>query len=214
MVDLHAHILPAVDDGAGTLEEAIGMLREARSVGVTRIIATPHMRRGSDIRAKANAAYAALAPQALALGIELRLGYEVNASMLATPEILPSLCFDADLPDGKRALLLEMEPSMPPVEMEVRVTEWIREGIVPILAHPERMAFVQARPEVLMGWTVYGCLLQLDAESIMAPGWTRVRRTAEKLLRGGFVHYVASDAHRPGDYKTFANALKRTRNRL
>ena len=46
LTDVHAHILPGVDDGAESLEEARQMLQMAYDQGIRRIIATPHYRRG------------------------------------------------------------------------------------------------------------------------------------------------------------------------
>ena len=42
MVDMHAHILPGVDDGPKTMEESIQLLEMAIGEGITDIIATSH----------------------------------------------------------------------------------------------------------------------------------------------------------------------------
>src|ERR1035438_10663669 len=42
MLDLHCHILPGVDDGAASLDEALAMARFCVRDGITRVIATPH----------------------------------------------------------------------------------------------------------------------------------------------------------------------------
>jgi hypothetical protein len=44
MIDLHTHILPALDDGPATLAESIGMARTAAAEGITTVVATPHVR--------------------------------------------------------------------------------------------------------------------------------------------------------------------------
>jgi protein-tyrosine phosphatase len=43
MIDLHAHILPQLDDGAESLEESIEMCRISHKDGVRTIVATPHI---------------------------------------------------------------------------------------------------------------------------------------------------------------------------
>jgi protein-tyrosine phosphatase len=43
MIDLHCHILPGVDDGPATEQDAIDLARGARADGVTKIVATPHV---------------------------------------------------------------------------------------------------------------------------------------------------------------------------
>ncbi len=43
MIDLHAHILPRLDDGAEDLEESVEMCRTSYRDGVRTIVATPHI---------------------------------------------------------------------------------------------------------------------------------------------------------------------------
>jgi len=50
MIDLHCHILPGLDDGAKTLDEALGMARIAAEDGIETMVATPHIFRGEDPR--------------------------------------------------------------------------------------------------------------------------------------------------------------------
>ena len=42
MIDIHAHILPGMDDGARDLEDSVEMARMAAESGTTAITATPH----------------------------------------------------------------------------------------------------------------------------------------------------------------------------
>ncbi|HHY09918.1 MAG TPA: hypothetical protein GX528_05045, partial [Firmicutes bacterium] len=48
MIDLHTHILPAVDDGAPDLETALAMGEEGEKQGLKVIAATPHFDLDSD----------------------------------------------------------------------------------------------------------------------------------------------------------------------
>ena len=50
MVDLHCHILPALDDGALDLRDSVGMARQAAADGIEPICATPHIRHDHDVR--------------------------------------------------------------------------------------------------------------------------------------------------------------------
>src|SRR5437868_14303255 len=43
-VDLHAHFIPGIDDGARTKDEGVELLRALKECGFERVIATPHMR--------------------------------------------------------------------------------------------------------------------------------------------------------------------------
>jgi len=42
MVDLHCHILPGLDDGAKTIEDALAMAEDAIADGITHLAGTPH----------------------------------------------------------------------------------------------------------------------------------------------------------------------------
>jgi protein-tyrosine phosphatase len=45
MLDLHCHILPDLDDGATSLEEALAMARRCVADGITHVTVTPHCNR-------------------------------------------------------------------------------------------------------------------------------------------------------------------------
>ena len=47
MIDIHAHILPLIDDGARSEIESLHLLKQAKDSGVTAIILTPHYIVGS-----------------------------------------------------------------------------------------------------------------------------------------------------------------------
>ena len=46
MIDVHSHIVYGVDDGSKTIEDTMHMLKEAKKVGFTDIICTPHYMEG------------------------------------------------------------------------------------------------------------------------------------------------------------------------
>ncbi len=49
MIDLHCHLLPAVDDGPRDMGEAIAMCRRAVEEGITHAITTPHIHAGKSL---------------------------------------------------------------------------------------------------------------------------------------------------------------------
>jgi len=46
MIDIHSHLLPGIDDGAKTLDEAVALARHAASHGITHSVITPHIHPG------------------------------------------------------------------------------------------------------------------------------------------------------------------------
>ncbi len=198
MLDLHAHILPGVDDGARTQDEALKMLDAASSIGVDTIVATPHVRSESANYPKIFAAYEWLSSRASVAGVRLLLGYEVYYRVLLhkDPARLRHLCIT-----NTNTLLLELSNDHLFPQWEYILSDLVQEGYDPVIAHPERYVYIQEHPEIIAQMRRYGCKIQLDARAFQKPFFSRERIAAEKLLRFGWADYIASDAHHPDDYK-------------
>jgi protein-tyrosine phosphatase len=199
MVDLHAHLLPGVDDGAATLEEMIRMCRLAMADGITAAIATPHQLHELwpnadrvDLEARFEALCGA-APDGLdlALGAEIRVGSELLGEVDALPggNLLPLA--------GSRYLLLELPSLRVGPEPRAIVHELAVAGWRPVLAHPERIRWLAEDPGTLAGLVERGALLQLTAMSVTGEFGRRAQACCSFLLDEDLVHFVASDAHGP-----------------
>jgi len=195
VIDLHCHPLPAVDDGPGTTEESLAMLREAAAADTRTIVATPHVSASyPGTRADGVAAgVRALQAAAERAGIDVRLlaGAELellHRDMVAAAE-LPGLRLGGgpytlvELPFTATAAfaqsLLGLYPEVQPA----------------VLAHPERCRAFHDDPGLAARLVEQGMLVQLTAASITGSFGTAVRRTAWNMLEQGLVHVVASDAH-------------------
>lgn len=214
MVDIHAHILPGVDDGARSMDEARAMLDEARGVGVRTIVATPHI---YDIKTElfpVRHAHAAMQRMSETWGIALHLGFEVNLHAAAAGPMEYEPYSFALSPDGPRYLLLELSNTTKLEDAAGATMEIVRQGLVPVLAHPERYAFVQADVYALHELMSYGALMQVDAMAFLYSVFSPMRRTATKMLREKMITFVASDAHQPGDYVRYAKVMKRLRDQI
>ncbi len=211
MLDIHAHILPGVDDGARSHRQSLQMLKAARDAGIDVLVATPHLRKPKEDLPRIADAYCWLKPHAYAAGIHLLKGYEVSYKVLLD---LPCSEVGRYCISGTNLLLLELD--------NVRLfPQWNRvlgglakEGIVPVIAHPERYVYIQEHPEMAGKMRRYGCKIQIDAPAFLKPPWSMERRTAGKLLRIGWTDYIASDAHRPDDYRQLQAALRKLQGRL
>ncbi len=196
MIDTHLHILPGVDDGPETVDEALALARVLVQEGVHSAIATPHYndefprRSAAEIQARVHDLQYALDRQ----GIPLRLyaGHEV----LIKPGLVEDIQSGrvATL-NGSRYLLLELWPSTWIPETERVIFELRAAGIVPVLAHVERYRAIQDNPDRLATLIQQGVLAQLTAGSLTNLWGKTVRRSAETLLKKGLIHCIASDAH-------------------
>ena len=195
MIDLHSHVLPGLDDGAADLDEALAICQAAADDGIEVLAGTPHVR-AHDYPTTAQQmenAFAALS--AAAEGI-LRLvpGGELDLEELRRPvEELRRFA----LAGNPRYLLVETPYLGWPLDIGDRFFELRASGITPVLAHPERNADVQQRPELLEPLVSTGTLVQVTAGSLDGRLGRRAQSSVAALLQRELVHLVASDGHAP-----------------
>lgn len=196
MIDTHLHILPGVDDGPESLEEALALARALVQEGISSAIATPHYNDEFPRRSAAEIA-ARVYDMQYALnhnGIPLRLfpGHEA----LIKPGLLEDIQAGrlATL-NSSRYLLLELWNDAWLPETERVIFELRAAGIVPMIAHPERYRAIQQDPARLAILQRQGVLAQLTASSLIGMQGRTTRRCAETLLKKGLIHCIASDAH-------------------
>lgn len=200
MTDIHCHILPGVDDGARRPEEAVEMARMAWHSGVDTIIATPHtnLPENGDLNFASSEmlehfrTFQQLLDQE---GIPVRV--YPGAEVMFTPE-MPDLLEEGMLLTlaGSRYVLVEFYFDVPFYFMDDALHQILDTGYVPVLAHPERYYSVQSDPDMIREWFEQGIIIQVNKGSILGRFGKECEETAEWLLERGFVHIVASDAHR------------------
>jgi len=183
-VDLHAHVLPALDDGVKSVAEAVEVVGMLGRLGFDVICCTPHQKVGSWVPSSASISKArADVAQALAagdVGVELRLGAENFWD-----ELFVQRCVEGGLPtySGERAFLVEVSPVNPPVKLEEQLFRLRTRGPLPVLAHPERYHGLCKQPDGL----AHACASDAhDAEDARAAGqgiaWLR-KRMGEAVVK-------------------------------
>ena len=198
MIDLHSHILPGIDDGVRTLDEACDLAYTAAVDGVKVIAATPHVRADHPTTVEMmEAGVAALRAELLAEEIDLQIvhGGEIDLGLLwAVPR---DELRRFTLAQTGRYLLLEFPYRGWPLALNSSVSALVEQGITPLLAHPERNPEVQDRPTRLGELIAAGALAQVTAASLDGRLDRAAESTAKRLLELGLVHVLASDAHGP-----------------
>ncbi len=211
MLDIHTHILPGVDDGAKSHRQALQMLSTARAAGIDVLVATPHLMHSKEDLSRFTDAFCWLQPHAQAAGIHLLKGYEVwYQALLDLPfSELGRYCIS-----GTNLLLLELD-SLHLFPQWNRVLGGLaREGYEPVIAHPERYVYIQEHPEIIGKIRRVGCKIQIGVHAFLKPPWNKERSTAEKLKRKGWMDFIASDAHRPQDYRQMQSVLRKLEGHL
>jgi protein-tyrosine phosphatase len=200
LIDLHSHVLPAVDDGARTLEESLAIARSASGLGVRMMAATPHVRASSrsvDIRSlsgRVRELNEALVAERIPLVVETGGALDPARLLTLTADELELVSLA-----GSRYVLVETPYERDPIaaSFESLVRHAIGEGIRPVLAHPERNPRLATVP-LIESLVADGALVQVTAASLVGEFGSRARGRAFKLIRAGLAHVVASDVHRVG----------------
>jgi len=198
MIDIHNHMLPAVDDGAKDDEMALSMLKEAVNQGVEHLVLTPHLYEADIIKGtgewkakieKGKQAIASLL-EANALPIKVTVAAEVRYQ-----DMLPIILEELDVLIGGKYLLLEFAFHSVPNNLERIIYEITRKGVIPIIAHPERIKPWQREPQRLEELINMGCPTQLDIGSFLGTLGPNSEKLANYLFDRDAVHLVGSDSH-------------------
>lgn len=195
MIDLHSHVLHGLDDGARNLEQSLEIARAAVADGITGLAATPHVREDYPTSPAAMSAAVVELREALAaegVPLELHEGGEIALTQL---DRLGHDDLRGFALAGSRYLLVECPYSGWPLDLASRAFRLQTDGLVPVLAHPERNA--EASPERLEPLIAAGMLVQVTAASLDGRLGRRVQRAGLELVHAGLAHLVASDAHAP-----------------
>lgn len=199
MIDIHSHILPAIDDGSRSVEESIEIGRQEVEGGTSTIFATPHVYTNADF-AKSDSF-----PERVAelqqvfdeenVGLKIVQGAEVFPMM----EILDALGKGHPISLGgkKRHILLDLPLGQSPMILDRLTFDLLTAGITPILAHPERTAPVQESLEVLIPFLERGVLCQINAGSLFGKYGAQAQKRANEILTLQWAQFLASDKHRP-----------------
>lgn len=199
MIDLHCHLLPGIDDGPEDLASALKLARHAVAAGIRTSVVTPHMHPVRYDNLAANIRDAAQDFQQIldAEGIALQI---LHAAEVRLDHEILSWVGDGHIPwlghwQGERVMLLEFPHSQVPVGADKLVAWLLKQGIRPMIAHPERNKDIMRSTDKLLPFVRMGCLLQVTAGAVAGSFGEFARLRAVDLLERGWVTVLASDAH-------------------
>lgn len=197
MIDIHAHVLPGLDDGPANMGEALALVRAAAEDHIDTIVATPHMLDGI-YNAQRRDIFAAVtelneAIKEHGIPITVLAGADIH-SETEIPELLRQgeLVTIADL--GKH-IILELPPDVVPRELDQLLFAIQLQGVQPIISHPERNRVIQEDPGELVPLVEAGSLAQVTAASVIGDFGQRVQEAVKTLFEWRLAHFVATDAH-------------------
>jgi protein-tyrosine phosphatase len=195
VIDLHAHVLPGLDDGPATVEQALALASAAVAAGTRTIVATPHVDHTYDTTpedVEYGVSHMRDAVAAARVELEILPGAEVALTRL--PDLEPRVLDRLRLGDGAYLLVecphTALVPNLDADLFAVKV-----HGHQVILAHPERSQCFLGDPERLRRVVHSGTLCAVTAGSVEGRFGRRVREFALELLAEDLVHALVSDAH-------------------
>ncbi len=200
MIDMHSHILPGIDDGAQSLDEALALARQASQDGTTLAFLTPHSwgtipaclaKRQQSLRLFQDAWRHENSALQIRTGLECFLQDHIFDAVLQYPD-----CFYQSN-NKQRLLLLEL-----PWDYDFRLLAnvlfqaQLRE-ITLVLAHPERYVGFLRQAHILPDLLEKGLYLQFNASAFSGGIWSwRRRKIIIQLLRSAPTQMLlGSDAH-------------------
>ena len=200
-IDIHSHIIFGADDGAGSLDEAVALLKLDREEGAYAVFATPHY--GTE---NISAPDAALVMQKFELlkaraaeevpEVKLYLGTEWYCAYTLARRIR---CREAFRMNGTDYILTEFleygDVHESPEKIRTNLTELKSQGFLPILAHPERYEALQEDWDLAREIHDSGVLLQVNAYDLELNGSLKTKNLARWLAKERLISFIGSDMH-------------------
>jgi protein-tyrosine phosphatase len=195
VIDLHSHLLPAVDDGSKSVEQSVAVLTRFAAQGITGVCLTPHLLASQapygapDMHDAAFETLKPVAPPEIRLfrGAEVMLDRPLNEKVARERRVTLN---------HSRYILVEFPRLVVAQTVEHALALVVAIGLVPVVAHPERYRCFH--PEAVRRWKALGALMQVDGPTLLSPRGRGTR--ARQLIEYGLADIAAGDNH--GDERT------------
>jgi protein-tyrosine phosphatase len=196
--DLHSHLIPGIDDGAKTMDDALALLQKFVDLGYKKVITTPHIMSDfykntpqiindglKELRAAAKEAN-------IDIEIEAAAEYYLDHQMSHYIQQCEILTF------GDNYILFELSFTSEQNRVKETIFELITEGYKPILAHVERYPYYNNEWDKIDDYRSRGVLLQLNINSLSGQYGPQVKKMAEQLIDKDWIDVIGSDCHHIG----------------
>jgi protein-tyrosine phosphatase len=197
VIDIHSHIMPEIDDGARSIEEALEMARIAAEDGIEYMVSTPHMFNGLSANPEPSEILERVAALNEAInnpeGLKILPGNEVHISHDIADHARNNRVMKIN---QQNYMLVEFPQLTVPIGVDELFYKLLIQGVRPILVHPERNGQLQANPSTVGKFVDRGVYIQVTAMSVTGEFGPAAKATADTLLRHNCVHFLATDTHR------------------
>ena len=199
MYDLHNHLLPGIDDGPKRSEETLKIMEICGRQGIKEIVATPHRKdvnesHSVDFVRKLISDVQCMANQN-GIDVDIVMGMENHLDLDLPKDIIGG---NALTINSRKHILVEMPWFGRPPYLESILEEILQIGLIPIIAHPERMGIFYQDPKLLRRLVNRGMLTQITASSIYGKFGLQAKKFTKDLMVNNLCHVIASDTHMSG----------------
>jgi protein-tyrosine phosphatase len=195
-VDIHSHLLPGLDDGVKTVEEALAIITAFQKLGYKKLYTTPHImadafpNSSQNIITQLDNLNTYLKSREVEMEVHAAAEYYLDESLIENlKNNVPLLAI------GNRYLLFETNFISEPLNLKEFIFLATTKGYQLILAHPERYLYLQNRMDKIEDLFNRGVLFQLNISSLTAYYSKAAQYTAQKMIDRGWVHWLGSDCH-------------------
>ncbi len=207
-IDLHSHLIPGIDDGAETMDEAIDLIRRLKALGYTKLITTPHIashrypNTSAIILEGLHELRFELHYRNIDIEIEAASEYYLDEHFMQLLEKRDILTF------GGPFVLFEMSYVNHPLGLFDMVTQMKQAGYKPVLAHPERYLYMYRAFEKYEQLKTMGVYFQLNLNSLTGYYSAEVKEAAMALVDRGMIDFVGSDTHKVRHVQTLSGLFE------
>ena len=193
MVDVHTHILPLVDDGSDCIEKSISLIKNEVSAGVSKIILTPHYKKGvyevekEELIQRFNSFVAEVKNREI--DVQLYLGQEIfcDSSIYSLLEQKKVLTIN-----DTNYLLIEFDYFNYSDILDYAYNI-MQMGYIPVIAHIERYTYLDAN--TLIDLRAMGALMQINASSVTGEHGKKFQKRVFAAIKSGIASFIGTDVH-------------------
>ncbi len=205
-VDIHSHLIPAIDDGAKSIDRSIELILSLKEMGYKKLITTPHvsdmfLNTSQDILKGYKNLKKELDHREIEIEIEVAAEYYADDNFEKLLKKKDLLTFGED-----KYLLFELSYFTSPQDLESLVYEIKLAGYTPVLAHPERYIYLHNDIKKYRNIKDMGVLFQINLISINNYYSIEVTKVVKELIVNGMVDFIGSDTH----HRRHINFLRRS----
>jgi tyrosine-protein phosphatase YwqE len=196
LTDIHSHLLPQLDDGVSTFEEAEQLIQQFIKLGYTKLITTPHImsdfyrNEPGQIQDQLDSLNQHLVTQKIEICVEAAAEYYLDEVLIGKVKENERL-----LTFGNRYLLFETNFLTEPFQLNEFIFAVTTQGYRPVLAHPERYQYLVNNFEKVEDLRNRGVLFQINIPSILGAYSKPIQKLAVQLIEKGYVEFLGSDCH-------------------